>query len=39
MGLVDRLKGVFSFKAKSMTENTVRPSIAQPYFSTDTGAK
>ena len=39
MGLVDSLKGIFSFRSKSMTETTVRPSIAQPYMATDTGAK
>ena len=39
MGFVDRLKGVFSFRSKSFTESTVRPSIAQPYMATDTGAK
>ena len=39
MGFADRIKGMFSFRTKSMTENTVRPSIAQPYMATDTGAK
>ena len=39
MGLVDSLKGIFNFRSKSMTETTVRPSIAQPYMATDTGAK
>ena len=39
MGFVDRLKGIFSFRSKSFTESTVRPSIAQPYMATDTGAK
>jgi len=39
MGLVDRLKGAFSFSNKGYTESTVRPSISQPYMSTDTGAK
>ena len=39
MGLVDSLKGIFNFRSKSMTENTVRPSVAQPYMATDTGAK
>jgi len=39
MGFADRLKGMFSFRSKSMTENTVRPSVAQPYMATDTGAK
>jgi len=27
MGFADRLKGMFSFRSKSMTENTVRPSV------------
>jgi len=39
MGFVDRLKGAFSFSSKGYTESTVRPSISQPYMSTDTGAK
>ena len=39
MGFVDRVKGIFSFRSKSYTESTVRPSIAQPYMATDTGAK
>ena len=39
MGLKDSIKGVFSFRTKGFTETTARPSIAQPYFSTDTGAK
>ena len=39
MGFVDRLKGVFSFRSKAFTESTVRPSVAQPYMATDTGAK
>jgi hypothetical protein len=39
MGIVDRVKGIFNFKDKSYTESTVRPSIAQPYMATDTGAK
>ena len=39
MGIIDRVKGVFSFRSKSYTESTVRPSIAQPYMATDTGAK
>ena len=39
MGLVDTLKGAFRFTNKGYTETTTRPSIAQPYMSTDTGAK
>tara|TARA_R110002020_G_scaffold475550_1_gene710860 strand:+ start:1326 stop:3272 length:1947 start_codon:yes stop_codon:yes gene_type:complete len=39
MGIIDRVKGAFSFSNKSYTETTVRPSISQPYMSTDTGAK
>ena len=39
MGFVDKLKGIFSYRSKSFTESTVRPSIAQPYMATDTGAK
>ena len=39
MGFTDTIKGVFGFKTKAFTETTARPSIAQPYFSTDTGAK
>ena len=39
MGFVDRLKDVISFRSKAFTESTVRPSIAQPYMATDTGAK
>jgi DNA-directed RNA polymerase subunit RPC12/RpoP len=39
MGFTDTIKGVFGFKSKAFTETTSRPSIAQPYFSTDTGAK
>ena len=39
MGFQDTIKGVFGFKTKAFTETTARPSIAQPYFSTDTGAK
>ena len=38
-GLKDSIKGVFNFKTKGFTETTARPSISQPYFSTDTGAK
>ena len=39
MGFTDRIKGMFNFRTKSMTETTVRPSISQPYMATDTGAK
>ncbi len=39
MGLADTLKGVFRLSNKSYTETTTRPSVAQPYMSTDTGAK
>jgi hypothetical protein len=39
MGVIDRVKGIFNFRSKSFTESTVRPSIAQPYMATDTGAK
>jgi len=39
MGLGSRLKGAFSFRNKSQTNTTTRPSIAQPYMATDTGAK
>ena len=39
MGIIDRVKGIFNFRSKSFTESTVRPSIAQPYMATDTGAK
>jgi len=39
MGFTDSIKGMFGFKTKAFTETTSRPSIAQPYFSTDTGAK
>jgi len=39
MGFADTIKGAFGFKTKAFTETTARPSIAQPYFSTDTGAK
>ena len=39
MGLIDAIKGVFRTSNKSFTESTVRPSISQPYMSTDTGAK
>ena len=39
MGFVDTLKSAFRFSNKSYTETTTRPSVAQPYMSTDTGAK
>ena len=39
MGLVDSLKSAFRLTNKGYTETTTRPSIAQPYMSTDTGAK
>ena len=41
MGFVDSIKGVFGRGSvtKGYTETTTRPSIAQPYMSTDTGAK
>ena len=42
MGFKDNLTNAFkSLRGvnKSYTESTVRPSIAQPYMSTDTGAK
>ena len=39
MGLVDTLKSAFRLTNKGYTETTTRPSIAQPYMSTDTGAK
>ena len=39
MGLVDSIKGVFRLTDKGYTETTTRPSISQPYMSTDTGAK
>ena len=41
MGFVDTIKGVFRLGSanKAYTETTTRPSIAQPYMSTDTGAK
>jgi hypothetical protein len=40
MGLKDTLSAFASrFSNKSYTETTTRPSIAQPYMSTDTGAK
>ena len=42
MGFADRVKGFFGKSndiGKAYTESTSRPSIAQPYMSTDTGAK
>ena len=40
MGFRDTLSAFASrFSNKSYTETTTRPSIAQPYMSTDTGAK
>ena len=39
MGLVDSFKSVFRLTNKGYTDTTTRPSIAQPYMSTDTGAK
>ena len=41
MGFIDSIKGVFGRGnvTKGYTETTTRPSIAQPYMSTDTGAK
>ena len=39
MGFVDKIRGVFRLTDKGFTETTTRPSIAQPYMSTDTGAK
>ena len=41
MGFIDSIKGVFGRGSvnKGYTETTTRPSIAQPYMSTDTGAK
>ena len=39
MGLVDSIKSAFRLSNKGYTESTVRPSISQPYMSTDTGAK
>jgi len=38
-GLKDSIKQSLGFKSKGFTETTARPSISQPYFSTDTGAK
>jgi hypothetical protein len=42
MGFTDTIKGFFGKSndvSKGYTESTSRPSIAQPYMSTDTGAK
>ena len=41
MGFTDSIRKVFGRQdvTKGYTENTTRPSIAQPYMSTDTGAK
>ena len=41
LGFIDSIKGVFGRGSvtKGYTETTTRPSIAQPYMSTDTGAK
>ena len=41
MGFIDNIKSVFGRGSvnKGYTETTTRPSIAQPYMSTDTGAK
>ena len=39
MGLVDSFKSAFRLTNKGYTDTTTRPSIAQPYMSTDTGAK
>ena len=39
MGFTDKVKGFFRLSNKGYTETTTRPSIAQPYMSTDTGAK
>ena len=40
MGFINNLRGLFKSNVnKSYTENVIRPSIAQPYMSTDTGAK
>jgi len=41
MGFTDTIRGFFgkSDISKAYTESTSRPSIAQPYMSTDTGAK
>ena len=42
MGFTDSIRGLFGKSndiSKAYTESTSRPSIAQPYMSTDTGAK
>ena len=39
MGFVDKFKSAFRLTNNGYTESTTRPSIAQPYMSTDTGAK
>ena len=42
MGFTDTIRGFFGKSndiSKAYTESTSRPSIAQPYMSTDTGAK
>ena len=42
MGFTDTFRNLaksLNFSNKSYTENVVRPSVAQPYMSTDTGAK
>ena len=39
MGIWQSLKSTLSFRSKGYTETTARPSISQPYMSTDTGAK
>lgn len=42
MGFTDTFRNIakgLNFTNKSYTENVVRPSIAQPYMATDTGAK
>jgi len=42
MGFTDKVRGFFGKSndiSKAYTESTSRPSIAQPYMSTDTGAK
>ena len=43
MGFRDSIAGTLAkalhFVDKSTTETTTRPSVAQPYMSTDTGAK
>ena len=39
MGFRDSIRNAFSFRNKSHTNTTTRPSVAQPYMATDTGAK